>query len=82
MSHQPALPIDLPPSTEKPDCLIAYEGSIILVTSASFECDEWLEEHCEIEDWQRIMDSFAVETRYAVDLIAVMLDDGLVVKSW
>jgi hypothetical protein len=62
------------------DVLLADHGSIALFTPMTPEARCWVEEHVEIEPWQRLGASIACEPRCLVQLVEGMQVDGLVVE--
>ena len=63
------------------DVLIADHGSIALFTPMTPEAHCWIEEHVEIESWQRLGASVACEPRCLEQLVEGMRDVGLVVEA-
>jgi hypothetical protein len=61
------------------DILIENHGSVALVTPMTPDAHRWVEEHVEIEPWQRIGCSIAREPRCLDQLIEEMQEEGLVV---
>ncbi len=62
------------------DVFIADHGTIALFTPMTPEAHEWVEEHVQIEPWQRLGASIACEPRYLGHLVEGMQADGLVVE--
>ena len=60
-----------------PDVLISDQGSLFLVTPMSEAARDWVSENVQLEGWQWMGISFAVEWRFAQDLISGMQGDGL-----
>ena len=54
---------------------------MFLITPITEICKDWVKENVNLESWQWLGDSFAVEHRYAVDLVVGMLGEGLVVDK-
>lgn len=64
----------------KPDVTIMNHGSVVMVAPLSPPAKEWVDENVGIESWQFLGSAFAVDPRYVDDLIAGMMDAGLVVN--
>lgn len=63
---------------KKPDILIRDEGTIVLFTPSSRRAQKWVKENVQTESWQWMgRSSFAVDHRFAQDLISGMEADGL-----
>jgi hypothetical protein len=62
------------------DVLIADHGSIALFTPMTPDAHQWVEEHVQIEPWQRLGASVACEPRCLEQLVVGMQEDGLVVE--
>jgi len=62
------------------DVLTNNEGTIIALTVLTPAARQWIEEKCKPEPWQWVGDTFAVEPRYAGDIIQGMQADGLIVE--
>ena len=62
------------------DVLIEDHGSIALFTPMTPDAHQWVEDHVQVEPWQRFGPSIACEPRYLSDLIEGMQEDGLVVQ--
>lgn len=63
------------PDVEVNDC-----GSVVMFAPMTAEAQQWVDTNVGLESWQWLGGAFAVEHRYADDLIEGMLNDGLVVK--
>ena len=61
------------------DVLVENHGSA-LVTPMTRDAHRWVEEHVEIEPWQRIGCSIACEPRCLDRLVEGMQEEGLVVE--
>lgn len=62
------------------DVFIADCGSVALFTPMSPAAHEWVEEHVQVESWQKMGASIACEPRYLKQLVEGMQEDGLVVE--
>ena len=62
------------------DVFISDHGSIALVTPMTPDANRWLDEHVQIEPWQRMGASIACEPRCLEQLVAGIQEDGLVVE--
>ena len=62
------------------DVLIENHGSVAMFTPMTPDAHRWVEEHVEIEPWQRLGCSVACEPRYLDHLIEGMQEDGLIVE--
>lgn len=59
------------------DILVRNESSIVMFTPKSNEGRTWVDENLNLESWQWLGQSFAVEWRYAPDIVQGMMEDGL-----
>ena len=59
------------------DVLVRNEGTVVLLTPKSVEARAWVDENLGLEAWQWLGDSFAVEWRYAPNVVDGMIGDGL-----
>ena len=59
------------------DVLVRNEGSVVMLTPKSEEARAWVDENLGLESWQWLGNSFAVEWRYAPDIVDGMVGDGL-----
>jgi hypothetical protein len=59
------------------DVLVRDEGSVIMLTPKSEKAKAWVDENLGLESWQWLGPSFAVEWRYAPDIVQGMMGDGL-----
>ena len=66
---------------EKVDVTVEDHGSIYLFHPVSEEAQDWVTFHVSLEPWQWLCNRFSVEHRYAADLVAGMLEDGLTVGN-
>ena len=62
------------------DVFIENHGSVALLTPMTSVAHQWIEEHVEIEPWQRVGCSIACEPRYMEQLIDGMQEYGLDVE--
>jgi hypothetical protein len=62
------------------DVLIADHGSVVLFTPMTLAAHQWVEEHVQIEPWQRFGASVACEPRCLEHSVKGMQEDGLVVE--
>lgn len=62
------------------DIFIANYGCFAMLTPMTPEAHRWVEEHVEIEPWQKFGASVACEPRCLSDLVEGMQEDGLVVE--
>jgi hypothetical protein len=53
------------------------EGSVVLITPLSKLAREWTEENVQLEDWQWLGGGFAVDHRFADELLCGIADAGL-----
>jgi len=63
------------------DIFIANHGSVALFTPMTAEAHEWIDEHVQVESWQRMGASIACEPRCLEQLVEGMQSDGLVVEA-
>ena len=61
------------------DVLIENHGSVALFTSMTAKAHQWIDEHVEIEPWQRLGCSIACEPRYLTQIVEGMQESGLIV---
>jgi hypothetical protein len=66
--------------TETIDVLIENNGSIFSIIPLTQEGRDWIDNNVQSEGWQWLGDRLNVEPRYAYDLAAGMLADGLRVE--
>ena len=59
------------------DVLVRNEGSIVMFTPKSQEAKNWVDDNLGLESWQWLGPAFAVEWRYAPDIVNGMTGDGL-----
>ena|ERR1039458_5868484 len=59
------------------DVLVRNEGSVVMLTPKSVEARAWVDENLGLESWQWLGDAFAVEWRYAPNVVDGMIGDGL-----
>lgn len=52
-----------------PDFHISNQGSIVMITPVTSVAKEWVDENVQLDSWQWLGISFAVEHRYAAGLI-------------
>lgn len=52
-------------------------GSVVTFTPVSPPAQEWVEDNVHLEPWQRLGESFAVDKRYAEDILLGMRESGL-----
>jgi hypothetical protein len=69
------------PVEKQPDVTIANHGTVALLTPITAAAREWVEEHVQIESWQRLAGSIACEPRCLEDLIAGLQAEGFTVQS-
>lgn len=62
------------------DIFVADYGSFAMITPMTAIGHCWVEEHVEIEPWQKFGASVACEPRCLNDLVEGMRQDGLVVE--
>lgn len=62
------------------DILIENHGSVAMLTPMTPDAHQWVEEHVEIEPWQRIGCSVACEPRCLDRLVEGMQESGLIVE--
>jgi hypothetical protein len=53
------------------------EGTVVLITPLSKLAREWTEANVQLEDWQWLGGGFAVDHRFADDLLCGIADAGL-----
>ena len=58
------------------DIKIDNEGSIIVITPLTSEARIWIDENCNIESWQWIGESLAIDHRFAENIILGLADAG------
>ncbi len=63
------------------DITIRDHGSLILFTPETPEASAWVKENVDIPDWAWWGGGFAVEPRYAVDLLIGLNEAGLTTKT-
>ena len=59
------------------DVIIGGGGSIFTFRPVTKKARAWVDDNVELESWQWLGDIFAVEHRYAVDIVDGMRDAGL-----
>jgi len=62
------------------DIKIQNEGSIIVFTPMTSEALEWINENCEVESWQWVGGSLAIDHRFAEYIIYGLADAGFNVE--
>lgn len=62
------------------DVVTETHGSVALFTPMTANAHHWVQEHVEIEPWQRMGCSIACEPRRLEQLVEGMQEDGLVVE--
>ena len=62
------------------DVFIADHGSVALFTPLTPDAHQWVEEHVQIEPWQRMGASIACEPRCLDHLVEGMREQGLLVE--
>ncbi|MEI6232633.1 MAG: hypothetical protein WCT04_06250 [Planctomycetota bacterium] len=71
----------MPKNPETIDIQISRSGGVILFVALTQSSLEWVHENVSLESWQWLGNaSFAVEHRYAEELVAAMQVDGLTVE--
>ncbi len=68
------------PVVSGPDVIVHNGGSIFQFEPLTEAAKDWIEENVQAESWQFMGSSLCVEHRYAGDLAAGMIADGLVVE--
>lgn len=71
-------------AAEKPeavDVVVTDEGSMWVFELRREAAHQWVEQYLELEPWQWLGHSFAVDWRLAEDIVQGMLYDGLVVDG-
>ena len=63
------------------DVRVEDQGTIVLFTPESDDGSAWMDDNVYAEDWQFIGSGVAVEHRYAPDLVAGMIGDGLALSG-
>jgi len=58
------------------DLLIQNEGSIVVITPLTSSAKAWIDDNCELESWQWLGASLAIDWRFAEDIINGMKDAG------
>ncbi len=61
------------------DVMLAYAGSITLLTPLTSAGQAWVEESLQAEPWQWSGATLTIDHRMAVDIRQAMIDDGLTV---
>ena len=61
------------------DVLIDNYGSVAMFTPMTPDAHQWVEDHVQVEPWQRMGCSIACEPRCLDQIIDGMQEDGLIV---
>lgn len=61
------------------DFTATNHGSIILLTPVTDEANTWVNEHLQVEGWQTLGTSIAIEPRYFDDIVEGIRNDGLTI---
>ena len=64
--------------TEPADLEFNNHGSIVTCTPLTERGEEWVAENVATDSWQWLGNSFSIDWRYAADLAAGAIADGLV----
>lgn len=59
------------------DIWVRNEGSVVALTPFSQAGRVWIDENLTLESWQWLGPSAVVDWRFAPDIVAGMLEDGL-----
>lgn len=62
------------------DVRVTHHGSVTLVKPLTPAAHVWVDEHAQLESWQWLGASFAIEPRYVENLVSGMEHDGLQVE--
>jgi hypothetical protein len=62
------------------DLKIYNEGSIIVLTPLTEDARNWIDENCNVESWQWMGGSLAIDYRFAEDIIYGLADAGFEVE--
>lgn len=63
------------------DIKVWREGTVVAFEVRTERAREWVAEHVQLESWQWIGTAFAVEHRFAEDLIEGMSEAGLILEQ-
>lgn len=61
------------------DFIVENHGTVAMLTPMSPEAREWVDEHLQVEPWQRMGASIACEPRLLADVLEHVTEDGLTV---
>jgi hypothetical protein len=56
-------------------------SSMVLITPVSYVGRQWIDENLQVEGWQWLGRSLAVDKRYAAPIVDGMIGDGLDVEA-
>lgn len=59
------------------DVSIHYHGSVVMVEPVTSAAKEWVDENVQLEGWQWMGNTFAVDPHMLENLVCGMRDDGL-----
>ncbi len=62
------------------DVILAFAGSLTLLTPLTSYGREWVEESLQTEPWQWLGSTVTIDHRMGVDIRQAMIDDGLTVE--
>lgn len=68
-------------NTEQPDVKIDNQGTIWMFHPISEDAKAWVDENVQLESYQWMGPRFAVEHRYASQLVQGMMEQGLTVAE-
>lgn len=63
------------------DVRIESDSSMVLITPVSYVGRQWIDENLQVEGWQWLGRSLAVDKRYAGPIVDGMIGDGLDVEA-
>jgi hypothetical protein len=63
------------------DVIVENFGSIIGITPMTPEAREWIDENCQIEEWQWLGRTLNVDFRLAADVLQGMQEAGLTIEN-
>ncbi len=66
--------------TKEIDVQVDRYGSVVGLAPMTPVAREWIDEHCETEEWQWLAGVLNVDVKYAGDIVAGMQADGLIVE--
>lgn len=69
-------------NTRQPDLTVEDQGTVVLFEMNTHEGYTWVKDHVVVESWQTMgKHRFAVDPRFALEIMFAALNDGLSVET-